>query len=204
MNSDSSWIPPEPRRGLAGEWDKFVGPGQTWAEFWLILIPSVLAGLAAPLYAIRSGLAWTTLQLIVAGLIAFDLVGGVVTNATTTAKRWYHRPGQGWLQHLEFVAVHALHIFLIAWLFRGGDWTYFGVYYAYLLVASLVITRISHFLQRPVALLLFVGVLLLNIYGIVPTPGLEWFVPVFFMKLLVSHLIKETPFPPENLESHRG
>jgi len=196
------WSPPKPRSGLAGEWDKFVGPGQTQAEFRLKLIPSLLAGLAVPLYSLHAGLSWTTVQLIMAGVIAFDLVGGVMTNATSTAKRWYHRPGQGWIQHLEFVSVHALHIFLVAWLFRGGDWTYFLVYYAYLLTASVIITCVHLYLQRPVALLLFVGVLLMNTYVFIPSPGLEWFVPVFFMKLLVSHLIKEMPFLPvahENL-----
>jgi hypothetical protein len=193
MNID--WIPLKPRPGLPGEWDKFVGPGQTRTEFWLILVPALLAGLTAPLYALQAGLGWTPIQLIVAGVMAFDLVGGVATNATASAKRWYHRPGQGWLQHLEFVAVHALHIFLVAWLFRGGDWFYFFIYYAYLLAASLMITRVQLYLQRPVALLLLVGVLLLNIYGIMPSAGLEWFVPVFFMKLLVSHLIKEVPYP---------
>jgi len=183
-------LPPEPRAGLLGEWDKFVGPGQTPAELWLILIPSLLAGLAAPLYAQYVRLGWSTLQMVAAGLVALDLTGGVVTNATVTASRWYHRPGQGWKQHMGFIAVHALHIALVAWLFRGGDWLYFAVYYTYLLVASLVITRVQPDLQRPVALLLLVGVLLVNLYALLPTPGLEWFVPVFFLKLLVSHLVK--------------
>jgi hypothetical protein len=202
MNPD--WTPPKPRPGLAGEWDKFVGPGQTRPEFWLSLIPAVLAGLTASLYAVYAGLGWTTIQLIVVGVMAFDLVGGVVTNATSAAKRWYHRPGQGWLQHLEFVAVHALHIFLIAWLFRQGDWIFFGVYYAYLLTSSLIITRTKLGLQRPVALLLYACVLLLNFYIVRPTAGLEWFVPIFFLKLLVSHLIKETPFSLKTGEGYYG
>ncbi|MBN1666228.1 MAG: hypothetical protein JW862_04045 [Anaerolineales bacterium] len=191
-----SWTPPEPRPGLLGEWDKFVGPGQTPAELWLILAPALLAGLAAPLYALKSGLGWTSFQLVIAGLMALDLTGGVVTNATAAAKRWYHRPGQGWKQHMGFIAVHALHIALVAWLFRGGDWLYFGIYYACLLAASLVITRSPLYLQRPVALLLLVGVLLVNFYGFPPTLGLEWFVPIFFLKLLVSHLLKEAPYRP--------
>jgi hypothetical protein len=202
MNPD--WTPPRPRPGLAGEWDKFVGPGQTRSEFWLSLIPAVLAGLAAPLYAVYTGLSWTTIQLIVVGVMAFDLVGGVVTNATSAAKRWYHRPGLGWLQHLEFVAVHAVHIFLITWLFRQGDWLFFGVYYAYLLTSSLIITRAKLGLQRPVALLLYACVLLLNFYVVLPTAGLEWFVPIFFLKLLVSHLIKETPFSLKTGEGYYG
>lgn len=56
------WTPPEPRRGFLGEWDKFVGPGQTRAEFWLVIIPSVLAGLALTVYARRKGLPWDVWQ----------------------------------------------------------------------------------------------------------------------------------------------
>ena len=37
--------------------------------------------------------------------------------------------------------------------------------------------------------------LLINFYLLPPAPGLEWFLPVFFLKLLVSHLPKEAPFP---------
>jgi hypothetical protein len=192
------WNPPKPRQGLLGEWDKFVGPGQTSLEFWLILIASLIAGLAAPLYALRTGLGWTAVQLTVAALIALDLAGGVVTNATSTAKRWYHRSGQGWLQHMQFVAVHALHLILVAWLFRDGDWLYFCIFYAYLLAASLVITRVRLYLQRPMALLLLVGALLLDIYALPPTAGMQWFVPVFFLKLLVSHLLKEAPYPADS------
>jgi hypothetical protein len=134
-------------------------------------------------------------------VIAFDLMGGVLTNASATAKSWYHRPGQGWLQHLGFVSVHFIHLLLVAWLFHGMDWVYFLVFYVYLMVASLVITQVRLYLQRPVALLLFVIALLINYYVLTPVPGLEWFIPVFSLKLLVSHLVKEVPYPAEQKRS---
>lgn len=31
-------------------------------------------------------------------------------------------------------------------------------------------------------------------YLFVPTPGLEWFLPLFFLKLLASHLLNETAY----------
>jgi hypothetical protein len=187
---------PEPRRGLLGEWDKFVGPGQTRAEFWLVMIPSLVGGLALAGYAQWQGLTWGPAQYIVAVLLAFDLVGGVITNATATAKRWYHRDGQGRRQHISFVAVHAAQLFLVAWLFRGMDWPYFVVFYGYLMAASLAIVFVPQYLQRPVALLLVVGAILLEAYGFPATPGMEWFVAVFFLKLLISHLLKEAPYQP--------
>jgi hypothetical protein len=92
MNID--WDPPQPRREWIGEYDKVVGPGQTGAEFWLILIPSVVAALAMAAGAHFLGLNWNLPRYAIAMLMAFDLTGGVICNATNAAKRWYHRPGR--------------------------------------------------------------------------------------------------------------
>lgn len=194
------WTPPEPRPGLAGAWDKFIGPGATDAELWLQLVGMV--GLTAVLTLInlnqRSDLNWSGWQWLVFLLFAFDLSGGIVTNATATAKRWYHRAGQRFRYHFGFVAVHGLHLAAIAWLFRDGDWLYFAVYYGWLLVGTAVLLRTPQYLQRPLALLLYSSTLLLNISLLQPTSGLAWFIPFFFLKLLVAHLLPEAPFTPES------
>ncbi|MBK7894259.1 MAG: hypothetical protein IPJ90_05120 [Anaerolineaceae bacterium] len=194
------WTPPEPRPGLAGAWDKFIGPGATDAELWLQLVGMV--GLTAVLTLInlnqRSDLNWSGWQWLVFLLFAFDLSGGIVTNATATAKRWYHRAGQRFMDHFGFVAVHGLHLAAIAWLFRDGDWLYFAVYYGWLLVGTAVLLRTPLYLQRPLALLLYSSTLLLNISLLQPTSGLAWFIPFFFLKLLVAHLLPEAPFTPES------
>ena len=194
---EAAWPePPAPRAGLAGQWDTFVGPGATRAELWLIVGSAVLGAVAIVAYALQQNLDWSSLQLGVAALLALDLVGGVVTNATTAAKRWYHRPGQGFRQHIGFVALH-LHPFLVAWLFRDDDWAFGFVIYGYLLLASLLILRTQLYLQRPVAMGLTVVGLVIGLVVFVPTPGMAWFVPVFYLKLLVSHLLKEWPYLPE-------
>jgi hypothetical protein len=188
------WNPPEPRPGLAGHWDRFVGPGLHPAEFWLILLPTLAMTVGVPVYAYAQNLGWTAVQYLLAASLAFDLTGGVITNAATPAKRWYHRPGQGMKAHLGFTAVHGGHLLLIAWLFRGGDWLYWGMTYGYLLVTALFILRVGWRRQRPLAMLAWLGGLLLGLYAFTPTPGLEWFLPFFYAKLLVSHLVKEAPF----------
>lgn len=137
------------------------------------------------------------MQLAVAALLALDLVGGVVTNATAAAKRWYHRPGQGFRQHFGFVAVH-LHPFLVAWLFLDGNWGFGAIVYGYLLLAALLILWPPLYIQRPLAMVLWLVGLLIGLYGVALPAGLEWFVPVFYLKLLVSHLLKELPFPLES------
>jgi len=82
-----NWNPPAPRRGLAREWDKFVGPGQTRAELWLIVIPSLLAGLGLPLYAIRLGQGKISLRRILDSKVGTsDLLGGHHQNSYTDSR----------------------------------------------------------------------------------------------------------------------
>ena len=161
-------------------------------------MPAGVAAIAAPIYALSSSGQWTPWQLGLVALLGFDLVGGILTNATSAAKRWYHRPSQGWHQHLAFVSLHLVHIALVALLLRGGDWGFFLGVSGYLLSASLLILRSPLYLQRSIALGFYSLALLGNAYLVSPTPGLEWFLPLFFLKLLVSHLPYETPFRPSD------
>lgn len=196
------WIPPEPRAGWLGLWDKFVGPGATSSEEWVQFIGGVLLSTAVgfALFHQREALGWSMGQVALVGLLVLDLTGGIITNATAAAKRWYHRPGQhGIRAHMPFIAVHGLHLLAIAIFFREGDWVFFGALYGYLLAAALVIVISPLYLQRPISLILLCGGLLIGMYAFVPTSGLEWFVPFFYLKLLVSHLVKEAPFTPESI-----
>ncbi len=196
-STEAAWPEvPAPRRGLAGEWDRFIGPGATRAELALILGSALVAATAVAAYALWQDLAWTSIQMAAAVLLALDLVGGVVANATTAAKRWYHRPGQGFRQHFTFVAVH-IYPFLVAWLFRDGDWAFGFVIYGFLLLAALLILAAPLYLQRPVAMALALVGLALGLMVFPPTPGMAWFVPVLCLKLLVSHLLKEWPYSAE-------
>ncbi|MEO1210840.1 MAG: hypothetical protein AAFX78_14990 [Cyanobacteria bacterium J06638_20] len=191
---------PVPRTGALGMLDRFIGPGATTAELWLQFLPAVIAAIAAPLYAFALPQDWTPLQLGLIALLGLDCIGGVLTNATTTAKRWYHRPGQGWRQHLAFVSIHVIHIGLVALLFRGGDWGFFVLVSSYLLMAAIAILRSPLYLQRPVALGLYGLALLGDRYLLSPTLGLEWFVPFLMLKLLVSHLLADGSSRPEASE----
>ncbi|MCT7952716.1 hypothetical protein NG798_23225 [Ancylothrix sp. C2] len=192
MNSDGKNL--SPRGGFGGLVDRFVGPGATKAELLLQFVPALVAMVATPAYALTLRVQWTQLQLGFMALLAFDLVGGVLTNATSTAKRWYHRPGQGLRQHLTFVSIHLIHVLLVALLFRGGDWGFWFGTSGYLLGASVLILGSPLYLQCPVALGLYGLSLLGNCYLVSPTPGLEWFLPFFFLKIMVSHLLPETPY----------
>lgn len=196
MNPQINWNYPPPRPGWRGQLDTFIGPGVTRAELILELVVSLTGGLLLLAYALTHPLGWNGWQIALAVLLAFDLAGGVITNATSTAKRWYHRSGQGFRQHFTFIAVHGSHLALVAWAFRAGDWAWAVGWYAFLVFASLLILQISLYLRRPVAFSLFGLGLLLAQYLDTPTPGLEWFIPVFLLKLFVSHLLREEPYRP--------
>lgn len=194
MSRKSDWHFPPPRNGLAGQWDRFVGPGATVAEQLIGLLPAAIAAVAIVFYAHGEKLNWTLIQYIVAALLAFDIVGGVTTNATSSAKRWYHRNTQTVAKHLGFIAIHIMQIFLVGWLFRDLDVAYIVGVYVYLMTAAVSIIFTPVRIQRSVALLLVCGAIIISLYAYSPTPGFEWFIPVLFLKLLVSHLTFEEPY----------
>ncbi len=178
--------------------DKFIGPGATRAEKLLqYAIPAIFA-IAFPLIAYFNQWGWSWIQYIVAALIAMDMMGGVITNATSSAKRWYHRKGQGLKQHMTFVVLHIIQLFLVMAVFDWGNWTFLFGAYIYLIVAALVLLLSPLYLQRPVAVAFLVGGVCLSLY-LLPIPvHFEWFLPVFYIKLLVSHLLQEEPYRPSS------
>jgi hypothetical protein len=191
------WQYPEPRKGLAGSYDKFVGPGITTAENLLGLFAALAAAVAMLCYALFANLGWSVWQIAIAVFVAFDIAGGIFTNASSSAKRWYHRATQTTKHHLIFVAVH-LHPLIIAWQYRSMDWLYFVVVYAYLLMAATTILLIPLYLRRPVAMALFFIGVLIGLYAFSPTPGWEWFIPGLYLKLLICHLLHEEPYRPDS------
>jgi hypothetical protein len=192
-----NWHPPPPRSGWNGVLDRVIGPGATRAELWLQGAGAVvLAAAVLTLTLSLTNMPLTALQLGVLALLAFDLSGGVITNATAAAKRWYHRPGQGWPQQLAFVLPHGLHLVALVGVFPDLGWLFALFSYAYLIGATLTILAVPLYLQRPVALIAYVGAVLLNSV-LAPPLALAWVLPVYFLKLLVAHLLKEAPYAQE-------
>lgn len=168
-------------------WETIVGPNMPKSEFVLCIIPTLMATVGVPIYAVLNQLDWSIWQLLVSSFFAFDLVGGAIVNATGTTHRWHHQPEHKFKYHFLFIACH-LHPLIVAWLFNNAGWTYFLTSYGYLLVAALWILKSPVALQRPLSMIFFVGGLFFCIYFFTPIPGLEWFLPVYFLKLLVSYL----------------
>ncbi len=139
----------------------------------------------------RRAARYLVLPSLIGTAIAFDVIGGAVCNATDTTKRWYHRPSARAKDHLGFIALHGVHIAVVAWLFRGDDfdWHFALVLSGWLLVSALIVIRSRPRLKSPVAIALTLAGMATAFHTTGPTPGMEWFVPALFMKLLIGHAV---------------
>jgi hypothetical protein len=192
------WTPPAPRKGLIGKWDEFVGPGQTKAELWMIWGGGLALAAACIAYFFSQQVAIPNIwQIILLVVMAIDISGGIITNATSPAKCWYHRSGQGTKQHLGFIAIHGLYLLLVGCLFLDCNWLYFFVFFTYMLLTTIIALSMPLYLQHPMAFMLYAGAIVLNLTSFARIPGLEWFIPFLFLKLLVAYLLTEAPFRPE-------
>jgi len=193
-----TWDYPEPRKGIKGSWDKFVGPGATGAELFLMLVPSLAFSVFIIINANLNSLQWTIGQYIIAFILAFDISGGITTNSTSCAKRWYHRKGQSFKHHIGFVSIHILQIALVSIFFRSNDIVYIVKLYPVLMAGSVLILLVPGYIQRSVAISATAAAILLSCYGFFPqTRGMEWFIPFLFIKIFISHLTFEEPYAQE-------
>ncbi|KOO15071.1 hypothetical protein AKJ18_08650 [Vibrio xuii] len=192
------WYVPRARTGFWGGIDKLIGPGATKEEKNLQLYVPFAAGFVMVIYAYFAQLGWTGIQYLIAGLLTVDIVGGIITNATSTAKRWFHREGQGFKQHMSFILTHFVQLSLYSWAFLDFDIVWIAVIGGYMVLSCAAVMKTSLYLQRPVALTLYSLSLIIAIYWAQAPQGLEWFLPLFYLKLLVSHVLREEPYRPEH------
>lgn len=196
MNID--WNPPKPRSGHLGQWDAFVGPGATNAEEWIQLVLGALVAIVCvTLFLTKQAGDVIWYHYLVVGFLALDIGGGIVTNATNSAKRWYHRAGYSRKKHLLFVGAHAIHLGVIALVFSSNPLVYFVLTFGAIILASVLVVFVPLYLQRPAAFgtaAILIPLCNLPVFSIL---GLEWFLPLMILKLLLGHLVKEAPFRPE-------
>ncbi len=192
------WEPPEPGAGIKGQWDRFVGPGATNVEEWIqLLLGGCIAMACIALFWVNAPDWASWHHYVVVVLLGLDIGGGIVTNATNSAKRWYHRSGHGAAKHLMFVSTHTLHLAVIAWLFASDAILYFSVSAIMFASGAIVIVSSPLYLQRPVAYGIFALIYLASLLPLLQIQGLDWFLPLMALKLLLGHLTKEAPFRPD-------
>ncbi|MDK1476443.1 hypothetical protein QNO07_24040 [Streptomyces sp. 549] len=191
-----AWDIPATPPGLSGRLQRFMGPGKTRAESAVEVAGLVVCGvlLAGGAWASDARPPWSALQLAVVVLVGLDLVGGVLTNATNAAKRWYHRPAPGTRRaRLLFVGAHLGHLAAMGLVVLPGDWHWTLVNAALLLAGAALVEFAPLHLRRPVSMAVLMAAVLVNLFWLDVPAVLGWFAPLFFLKLLVCHLVPEAP-----------
>lgn len=203
---DVDWNIPQTPAGRRGTLERFMGPGKTREESLVEMVGGVVA-FAAILWLAwgdEQVQAWTALQIVLGIVLALDLVGGVLTNATNSAKRWYHRPGSGRRRaRMLFISAHILHLVVVAFVLLPDDTTWFATHLALLAFGTLVIELAALEVKRPLAAC---AVLVAVVVGqaVAPLEGILVLVPVvFYMKLLMGHLVPEAPLVRRAVGTHQ-
>ncbi|USQ81045.1 hypothetical protein NF556_05195 [Ornithinimicrobium faecis] len=188
-----AWKVPAPRPGWRGAVDRFFGPGPTRVEVLVQLCGIPILGVLVLAHVASVGVQLHWWGVIALAIFTIDALGGVLTNSTGAAKRWYHRPGTRG-ERLRFVSLHVVHLALIAILVLDQQWGWLALNAVLLLGLALLIEHTPLPVRRPVAMGALVAAALLSA-TLVPVPdGLGWIAPLLFLKLLVAHLIPEAPF----------
>ncbi|SMO84052.1 hypothetical protein [Melghirimyces algeriensis] len=172
-------------------WSQLAGPESTRVENWINGLWIILTAVAFLISLGIREIQWSWVQLLIVILIFVDITGGVSVNASNSAKAWWHRPSQTKKDHIYFVLIH-IQPFILALLFTEITWIQATVAYLFLLLASLIILSVPLFIQRLVAFIFYTLSLALIQYYLNTPPGLEWFYPLFYLKLFLAHLVKES------------
>ncbi|AIW22798.1 membrane protein (plasmid) [Vibrio coralliilyticus] len=144
---------------------------------------------------------WSGSQIVVAAILTLDMIGGVLTNSLGSMKRYLHANQNldvNWLGRLVgskflFPAIH-FQLFLVPLCF-DIVWSYAFFWYGMMMVSIAIVHFTPLYLQRPVALLIVM--LSIIVAQIIPSPaGLEWLAPIFMIKLVLSHGVREEPYRP--------
>jgi hypothetical protein len=128
---------------------------------------------------------WSALQWVLAMGVAFDFAGGVVANATSAAKRSLHRPGRT-RSRMLFYAGH-VHPLVLPLAF-SVSWTAAAALYAGMLAAATLVELAPRDVAQPVAFAAVAAGLLMACGAGWPI-GLEWFAPVYLLKLVGAYAV---------------
>jgi hypothetical protein len=187
------WEGPPPRSGAKGYWDLLVGPGAVPAEVHLWLAIATASAVLAVVYPLVAGAPWGWWQYLLAAVLAFDVCGGVAVNASTPAKRWYHRLGEGSKAKAVFVAWHILHVAVVALLFHPAPFGYAVMFVVVLALSTAAVLIVDLYIMRPVAMVATATGITVLAVGPGFTPWMEWFEPMLLVKLIAAYLVFEAP-----------
>ncbi len=184
----------------SGKFSFTTGFGATKAESAIANYAALVAPIILYFFAWQD-LNWSVLQIVVASALALDMVGGVLTNSLGSMKRFLHSDQAldvNWLGKLVrsrfvFPAIH-FQLFAVPLCFDVA-WSYAFFWYGIMMASIVALHLVPLYLQRSIALLF----VMLSIMAaqVLPAPvGLEWLAPIFIIKLVLSHGVREEPYRP--------
>ncbi|MGC9461088.1 hypothetical protein [Vibrio genomosp. F10] len=183
-----------------GQFNFTTGYGATKAETAIAHYATFIAPIVLYFFSWKA-LDWSVLQLVVASFLTLDMIGGVLTNSLGSMKRFLHTDQKievNWVGQLVgskflFPATH-LQLFAIPLCFDIA-WSYAFIWYAVMMISIVIIHWLPMYLHRPIALFVVMHSIILS--QLMPAPeGLEWIAPIFIMKLVLSHGVREEPYRP--------
>ncbi|GAL03812.1 hypothetical protein JCM19237_6706 [Photobacterium aphoticum] len=183
-----------------GKFNFTTGFGATKAESVIANYAALIAPVILYFFSWQY-LGWSWVQIILAALLTLDMIGGVLTNSLGSMKRYLHTEQSlevSWLGKLVgskflFPAVH-FQLFAVPLCFDIA-WSYAFFWYGLMMAAIIVLHWLPMYLHRPVALLVVMLSIILS--TLVPSPvGLAWLAPIFIIKLVLSHGVREEPYRP--------
>ncbi|WP_019961634.1 hypothetical protein [Woodsholea maritima] len=187
---------------LTGKNDPLMGNGATRAEQALTMISAaLLTGLVCYIWwrdSPHHGL-WQGALIL---FLAFDLCGGVIANFLNSCKRYYHAPaqpgegriGRAFKHSFVFTLCH-IHPIIAAGLL-GAGWQVGLIWYVALQLACLSVLAVPLYLRRPLAAGLCLFAIIIAHSFLPLGPGLSWFIPCLFLKLILGHAVREEPYRP--------
>ncbi len=200
MNNDTTtidWRPP------AAPADALFGSGATRAERALALGAGAIGTAIVISAAIMTvGDRWWVIHYVLVAIVALDVLGGVVANALSSAKRDHHGPpadpssrsGRISRSPALFTALHVQPI-IVAVVVPPHSWWWGVLWYAVMLLAVVVVVRVPQYLARPASYA--IAMLVVVSLPFVPAPeGLAWLPLALVLKLVMAHAVREEPYRP--------
>lgn len=170
----------------------FFGPARSRGEIIVGAVGSALILTLLAVYIWRAGgwRGWSTLQIVVLAVMLFDLIFGIFTISSATAKRWYHRADARRFR-IGFVIAHAV-IYLVGFaaLFHV-EWAWALINAALLIGAAVVIEWAQPELKGAVALCLTLILAMVNLIWLPLPAALAWLPVLLSVKVLLCFLVPE-------------
>lgn len=180
-----------------------VGIKPTKSEVNLIWGTAAASFIALFLYSVAY-FNWAWWQYIIVSILGMDIIGGAVAQMTQSVKNYYHSPLKDKNSTIEkflkckvsFTAFH-IHPIILSLVFLDVSLFYGVFWYVILVGAAYNLKKIPDYIQRQTAIIIVIAATLLHIYCVKAPVGLEWFIPVLFIKIIAGRMVSEKPHSKE-------